>query len=163
MSPCQFLHLKHTQGSPGSDHHGSAMRSSIINLIWSHLFSSQAISPAQTCVGTGLKPGNLSEHCSGSRIGIWKTFCSQRWWSEIGDNYRKLLQALWGNVEPVEISLDFGVIFFTYLFMKDLDFGVRIWIEPGGVSPTHHSGPFPNNVFDKVGHLQLLPEQHWKN
>ena len=27
----------------------------------------------------------------------------------IGDNYRKLLQALWGNIEPVEIALDFGV------------------------------------------------------
>ena len=79
-SPCQFLHLKHTQGSPGSDHHGSAMRSSIIkpshlkpshlnpshpissNLISSEAISSEAISSkaiTSEAISSHLKPSHL--------------------------------------------------------------------------------------------------------
>ena len=34
-----------------------------------------------------------------------------------------------------------------------------IWIEARGKSPTHHSGSLANNIFNQVGHPQLLPEQ----
>ena len=50
MSPCQFHHLKHTQGSTGSDHHGSAMQTS--NFKPSHLKPSHLKS-------SHLKPSHL--------------------------------------------------------------------------------------------------------
>ena len=37
-----------------------------------------------------------------------------------------------------------------------------IWIEARGKSPTHHSGSLANNIFNQVGHPQLLPERFLK-
>ena len=62
-------------------------------------------------------------------------------WKE-SKTHIKLLQASRGNPIVFEVALNCEVI----------------WIEAGGVSPTNHSGTFPNNIFNQVGHPQLLPE-----